>query len=822
MSNKIIINSESCEFGYELISVLPYSYNLYLQGKLEKTISGFDTKCLYFFSSNHEETNIKRSWDSVVNLKKKNFPNINIHKRDLDWDKFSPPPLKEFYSDKSISFEKETLVIFNRYNKEWGQTPINYLDFTTLDKLFSMLKTKYQIVYLNLNNDNRYFDHLEPLFFDDKKILNKHPEILTFSKLQTIYPQYSINELQCRIFSKCEKYISSNGGQLILSAYFGGENIIFSKKCNELNSDVNSFYGWYHKFGGGVFQHVDNYNSLLELVKQKWVDDKPLMNILIRTSERPNYFKECLNSIYLQTYKNYNIIIGSDTKNTYNYSKNEKCRIVTYTNKDFIITPKKNLPEYGELFIPNLYMNKLMDEVVKGYVVYIDDDDAFESEKSLEEIVNSINGDDDIIFWKVKFNHRIVPDPNFFGKSPVLTQVDTAGFSFNIKNRVDWEPYTNGDFRVSKKLYEKIPNKKYINKILVRGQRDVRFGRGIRDDKKISSLSVIIPTYNNIEYLDKSLNSIINSGKNHDLEILVGIDGCEKTLNYVKQKTYPDFVKFHYFNSNNGPYDIKNTLTKESTSDKIIFFDSDDIMTDSTITEVINNLGRYDLVRLKYKEIRNNKTSEKTNFHEGAIGINKNLFLSMNGFEPWMCAADSDFLGRLYKRKPRIYHTKNLSMYYRRHDTSLTMKKETGMTSSLRGSYAKISKNKKGDGNPDILHTRDFVLVDVNTIVVDTKNIEYYNHRKSILDKVLNPAPRKVVGHPIKKKDPVINDRTEILYSNPKPLVRTITPNKPDNRQELINLKNNTNKSVHKELFNTKPERRTGINPITIGGKSKT
>jgi len=337
----------------------------------------------------------------------------------------------------------------------------------------------------------------------------------------------------------------------------------------------------------------------------------------------------------------------------------------------------------------------------------------------------------------------------------------------------------------------------------------------------LNTISVIIPTYNNIEYLDESLNSIINSGKNYNIEILVGIDGCQKTLDYVKQKTYPEFVNFYYFNSNNGPYDIKNTLTKISNSEKIIFFDSDDIMTDTTIDEVVVNLVRYDLVRLKYKEIRDNKTSDKTNFHEGAIGINKNIFLSMNGFEPWMCAADSDFLGRLYKRKPRIYHTKNLSMYYRRHNTSLTLKKETGMASPLRATYAKTSKNKKGNGNPDKLHTRDFVIVDINTIVIDTRNNEYYNNRKSKLDKVLNPAPRKVVNQPIKKKDPVINDRTDLLYTNPKPLARTIKPNKPDNRQELINLKNNTNKSVNKQLFSTMPEIRTSIKHIIIVRKSK-
>ena len=35
-----------------------------------------------------------------------------------------------------------------------------------------------------------------------------------------------------RLLANCSKYISSNGVQLILSAYFGGENIIFSQNRN--------------------------------------------------------------------------------------------------------------------------------------------------------------------------------------------------------------------------------------------------------------------------------------------------------------------------------------------------------------------------------------------------------------------------------------------------------------------------------------------------------------------------------------------------------------------------------------------------------------
>ena len=339
---------------------------------------------------------------------------------------------------------------------------------------------------------------------------------------------------------------------------------------------------------------------------------------------------------------------------------------------------------------------------------------------------------------------------------------------------------------------------------------------------KKCELSVIIPTFNNVEYIDECINSIMESSKKFSVEILVGIDGCQKTLNYIIQKKYLEFIRFYYFNSNNGPYDIKNTLSKIANSDKLVFFDSDDIMGDTTINEILNNLNNYDLIKLKYQNSDNGKIDIKPKFGEGVFAIKKSLFLNMNGFEPWFVAADSDFMARFYKNNNKIYYTKNISFIRRLHSESLTHRKDTGMSSSLRGNYFKISKNKKGDGNPDKLHTRDFVLVDVNTIVADTKNYDYYyQQRKSKLDKVLNPAPRKVVNQPIKKKDPVINDRTDLLYTNPKPLARTIKPNKPDNRQELINLKNNTNKSVNKQLFSTKPERRTGINHITIGGKSK-
>jgi glycosyltransferase involved in cell wall biosynthesis len=335
------------------------------------------------------------------------------------------------------------------------------------------------------------------------------------------------------------------------------------------------------------------------------------------------------------------------------------------------------------------------------------------------------------------------------------------------------------------------------------------------------SVSIIIPTYKNIEYIDETLITIMNSGKNHNIEILVGIDECVETLEYIKNKPYPKFVKFYYFNSNNGPYDIKNTLTQISNSDNLLFFDSDDIMSETTIKDVVNNLGLYEVIKLKYKEIIDGKIQENTeSFGEGVFAIKKNIFLQMNGFEPWKVAADSDFMSRLYKKKSKIFHTNNVSFLYRRHTTSLTKRPDTGMASKLRGNYARLSKTKKGDGNPSILHTRPYEVVTTETFTI-TKEYDYQREiRNQKLDMIFNKTIRKSVEVPQHKKpDPVILDRLDFLYKNKTEEPRIIKTNKPNNRQELIDKKNGATKNTVKEVFSVKPNHREGKNFIHLGGK---
>ena len=60
------------------------------------------------------------------------------------------------------------------------------------------------------------------------------------------------------------------------------------------------------------------------------------------------------------------------------------------------------------------------------------------------------------------------------------------------------------------------------------------------------SLSVIIPTFDSIEFIGELITSIQNNKYDNEFEILFGIDGCEKTLEYVKTQEFPKNFFFYY------------------------------------------------------------------------------------------------------------------------------------------------------------------------------------------------------------------------------------------------------------------------------------
>jgi hypothetical protein len=242
------------------------------------------------------------------------------------------------------------------------------------------------------------------------------------------------------------------------------------------------------------------------------------------------------------------------------------------------------------------------------------------------------------------------------------------------------------------------------------------------------SLSVIIPTYKNVKYLNELFESISKNNDFEKYEILVGVDSCEETLNYIKSNTFPENFKFYSFKENIGPYIIKNTLTTITNNDKLLFFDSDDIMFDFMLSYVDNNLDNFDCVKPKYIdfEVKNNEKifrPRKNSYGEGVFGIKKENFLMLNGFEGWRVAADSDFMGRFYKTKGKVLMTSDVLFYRRRHSNSLTAHNHTGFGSELRNEYVKLS-NKKGNKIVlDALKISSYEIIE-NGVIKNNKNYE--------------------------------------------------------------------------------------------------
>lgn len=223
--------------------------------------------------------------------------------------------------------------------------------------------------------------------------------------------------------------------------------------------------------------------------------DLPLINILIRTSGRPNYFMNSINSILSQTYKNYNIIVGIDDENSLKYVSKYDCLIIKY-DLNIKIETKLNDINYGKPFKYNLYLNELQKYVKDGYILYIDDDDKFNNNDALSLISEKIKKGYDLIMYRALFpNNRIIPsNENFFNK-PVVSDISGICFCFNSKIKPQWEAYKRGDFRVATYLCKNLEKIIHINKPLTTIQRKSGDGYGRRDDMT-SPIKKTVNTFN--------------------------------------------------------------------------------------------------------------------------------------------------------------------------------------------------------------------------------------------------------------------------------------------------------------------------------------
>ena len=124
-------------------------------------------------------------------------------------------------------------------------------------------------------------------------------------------------------------------------------------------------------------------------------------------------------------------------------------------------------------------------------------------------------------------------------------------------------------------------------------------------------ISVVIPAYNAVAYLDEAINSIINQSFT-DLEIICVDDGStDNTLDVLQSYASKDSrVQVHH-QENQGPGGATNTGLSKAKGKYIFFMDSDDILDLNALEELYNIMEEKDVDFVIFKAITYDENQDK-------------------------------------------------------------------------------------------------------------------------------------------------------------------------------------------------------------------
>lgn len=224
--------------------------------------------------------------------------------------------------------------------------------------------------------------------------------------------------------------------------------------------------------------------------------------------------------------------------------------------------------------------------------------------------------------------------------------------------------------------------------------------------EKTKYLSVLITAYKSGDYISECLDSIENQTyfkDNDNYEILLGIDGCKETLDKVLACRHK-YRNLRIFNmdKNRGTFITMNTLLKISKGDIYLRFDSDDIARPDMVQTLMSEEEGFEMVHCNYRNFKDGFVLDHqpaVKFSVGTALFKKSIFKRFGAYKPWICGADTE----LYYKIEKFYKIKKIEkiLFDRRvHENNLTVRKETGLKSSLRMGYANEIRYNKIIGFP--------------------------------------------------------------------------------------------------------------------------
>tara|TARA_A100001037_G_scaffold79513_1_gene71534 strand:+ start:22748 stop:23434 length:687 start_codon:yes stop_codon:yes gene_type:complete len=185
--------------------------------------------------------------------------------------------------------------------------------------------------------------------------------------------------------------------------------------------------------------------------------------------------------------------------------------------------------------------------------------------------------------------------------------------------------------------------------------------------------------YDNADYIEECLDSIHNQtyfkDKENKFQILVSVDGCQKSwrkINEIKEK-YTNLEAYNLY-PNVGAFVSLNTILPHVRYENILIFGADDVLYEDALERLYKVEEDYDVIKFRYKEFKGSidNITLIRNWHAlGAILIKKKVFDMCGGFHENRFSSDFELMTRISKFV-KILNLDEFIFYYRTHDKSLT------------------------------------------------------------------------------------------------------------------------------------------------------
>ena len=240
-----------------------------------------------------------------------------------------------------------------------------------------------------------------------------------------------------------------------------------------------------------------------------------MINIITRFSRKNRFIEKCLPSVQNQTNKDYHHIITYENEENRKYleervntEKTTLCKVFptrkikglsrsfyykqhhVFDDMDVLdyklwtkeekVTPFPNW-EGGRYkfnhFPYNLYLIRAEKKVKDGWVMYLDDDDEFYNETSIERIINELVDEDCLYFIRAKYDNEIIPKDIVLDHVIRLNQPPALGVGFNSSTVIfhskyleytAWDEWSGADWKTIQSLFYTIPKRKLIDEIVVK------------------------------------------------------------------------------------------------------------------------------------------------------------------------------------------------------------------------------------------------------------------------------------------------------------------------------------------------------------------